>query len=167
MPARPPPTAGSRLHSVQCPSPGSVTLSLVAARSAEGDGAAEDRCKGKEQPRRRCKGKIVTINAAERPRGDYEELEGVFTCGFPLHVTDPGPSQLILDIPIAGGAASVAAAQPRVAAAGGGSRTRSQGVNRGSTGTGTGNHAHKMRWFRFPRPAISRTTPVPSTDYLG
>ena len=61
----------------------------------------------------------MTINAAERPKGDCEELDGVFTCGFPLHVTDLGPSQPVSVIPIASRAASAAAAQPRIAAAGG------------------------------------------------
>ncbi len=38
------------------------------------------------------------------------------------------------------------------------------GVNRGSTSTGTGYPAQKMRWFRFPRPVRSRTTPCLATS---
>jgi hypothetical protein len=83
MRARPPPTAGSRPHGYEIPTLGPGTLSLIAARSAEGDGAAKDRCKGTGQPRRSCKGQIVTINAAEHPRGDCEERERGFPLRFP------------------------------------------------------------------------------------
>ena len=42
-------------------------------------------------------------------------------------------------------------------------RTGFQCSKRGSTSTGTCYHAQKMRYFRYhPRPAISRTNPVPS-----
>ena len=45
----------------------------------------------------------------------------------------------------------------------GGGRTGSQGSKWGSTSMVTCYHAHKMRWFRYhPRPAISRTNPMPS-----
>ena len=48
----------------------------------------------------------------------------VFTCGFPYHVEDHGPSHHLTVIPTAGGAASAAAAQPRIGATRGGVAVR-------------------------------------------
>ena len=51
----------------------------------------------------------------------------VFPCGFFHHVEDSVPSHHFTVKPTADGAASVAAAQPRIAAAGGGAAIRDLG----------------------------------------
>ncbi len=66
----------------------------------------------------------------------------VFPNGFPHHVEDFDPSHHFARIPAVGGAASAAAALPRIVTArGGGGRTGFYGVNRGDTSTGTECHA--------------------------
>ena len=64
-------------------------------------------------------------------------LKGVSPSSFPHHVEEFGPTHHFAIIPTACGAASAAAAQPRIVTAGGGCRTGFYGSNRGSVGTGT------------------------------
>ena len=80
----------------------------------------------------------MTSIAADDPRGDYEELEGFFRGVFPFHVVYFGPPHLLTVIPIAGGVASAAAAQPRIAAAGGAASHDRKGIHRGSMRPDTG-----------------------------
>jgi hypothetical protein len=55
----------------------------------------------------------------EHPEGACKVWRGVFPSGFPHHVEDLGPSHHFARIPTAGGAASAAAALPRIVPAGG------------------------------------------------
>ena len=105
---RPPTTADPEL-SAPSPDPGYWDFKSR-MRRGESDreiGAAGGRCK------RRSRRSWMTT----RPRGDCGMRRRVFTCGFPHHVEDHGPSHRLTVIPTAGGAASAAAAQPRIAAA--------------------------------------------------
>ena len=82
--------------------------------------------------RREMQGKIVTIFAATNLRDGCEELERVFSSGFPLHVGDFGPPHPLTIIPTADGEASAAAAQPRIGAARGAAASQSpRGSGRG------------------------------------
>ena len=65
----------------------------------------------------RCKKRSRRSLLTTRPMGDRGMRRRVFTCGFPHHVEDFGPSHHLSVIPTACGAASTAAAQPRIAAA--------------------------------------------------
>ena len=112
------------------------------------DGGAGDDKQASGAAGDRCEGGSFRSSATTRPRGDCEERRRVFPSGFPRHVEDFGPSHIFTVIPTAGGAASAAAAQPRIETAGG-AVVRDLRVLRGSTRGGTGYHAHEMRCFRF------------------
>ena len=71
------------LHSSRSLTLGTGAKSLVAAIRSRRDGACAENT---------MQGKIVTIFAADYPRDDCEELEGVFPNGF---VVDLGPPHLI------------------------------------------------------------------------
>ena len=81
-----------------------------------------------------------------RPRGACELRRRVFPNSFLHHVEDFDPSQHFARIPTAGGAASAAAALPRIVTAGEGGCGRSgfYGVNRGDTSTGTESPAYGL-----------------------
>ena len=83
-------------------------------------------------------GKIVTIFAADNPRDVCEELEGGFPSVFPHHVVDLGQPHLFTVIPTACGEHLNRGITSDRNRRGGNNKSRSQGVNRGSTGTGTG-----------------------------
>ncbi len=110
----------------------------------------------------RCNGRSRRSLLPTRSRGACIMRRRVFPSGFPHHVEDFGPTHHFSRIPIAGGAASSGAAQPRVAAAGRGAVVRDlQDCNRVSMSTGTGYIAQKMLCLRNnPRTTISRTNLV-------
>ena len=86
-----------------------------------------------------CKGRSRRSSLPTRPKGACKLRRRVFPSGFPHHVEDFGPSHHFSRIPTAGGAASTAAAQPRIAAAGRGAVVRDlEGCKWDSTSTGTG-----------------------------
>ena len=60
----------TRLYISKSPTLGTGTISLVAARRSQRDGACAEN---------KLQGKIVTIFAADDPMGDCEELEGFFS----------------------------------------------------------------------------------------
>ena len=128
----------THLFSLPLPDPGTASAKVEAGDDKQASGAAGDRCEGGS----------FRSSATTRPRGDCEERRRVFPSGFPRHVEDFGPSHIFTVIPTAGGAASAAAAQPRIETAGG-AVVRDLRVLRGSTRGGTGYHAHEMRCFRF------------------
>ena len=72
--------------------------------------------------RRELQGKIAPIFAADEPQGRLRHEEEGFPSGFPHHVEDFDPSHHFARIPTAGGAASAAAALPRIVTAGRGDR---------------------------------------------
>ena len=88
-------------------------------------GRGEEKPKGPEQLEIAARGrsmrgelttkvKIATTVAVMRSKVDGEELEGGGSRGFPHHVENYDPSQLLTSILIAGGAASAAAAHSRI-----------------------------------------------------
>jgi len=103
---------------------------------AEGYEADGDRCKGTEQPEG-LQDRIETIFAAEAPHGRLRNARQGFSRGFPHHVEDHGPSHHFRSISSACGAASAAAAYPRIEPAEDGALTGFEGVSNGSTSTGT------------------------------
>ena len=99
---------------------------------------------------------LVDLHRRRTSRAIVRCQRGVFLSGFPHHVKEFIPSHHSTVIPTAGGATSVAAAQPRIAAARGGQPYGISGFSTAggtSTGTGTGaKDARKRRLWDIGRP---------------
>ena len=73
-----------------------------------------------EQPEPAANEDLVDLRRRRTSGATVRCQRGVFPSGFPRHVADLGPIHHSTVIPTAGGAASAAAAQPRIGAAPGG-----------------------------------------------
>ena len=122
-----PPTTSRMSSAATSMSPGLTRQKTRGRRRQETSGAAGGSCKRRSR----------RSSPPTRPRGACEVWRVFFPSGFPHHVEDLGPSHHFARIPTACGAASAAAALPRIVTAGGGGRTGSYGVNRGDTSTDT------------------------------
>ena len=98
-----------------------------------------------EQPELAAREDLVDHRRRRTPGATVRCQRGVFPSGFPRHVADLGPIHHSTVIPTAGGAASAAAAQPRIGATRGGCRTGFQGFRPRAVRVRVRATAHKMR----------------------
>ncbi len=103
-------------------------LILTLGPRAISQGRGVEKPKGTEQleivargrSSRRLQDRMVSIFAAEASQGRLRSAYRVFYSGFPNYIEEFIPSHLFTAIPTASGAASAAAAQPRIEPAPGG-----------------------------------------------
>ncbi len=88
------------------------------------DGGIESRTSPSEQPEPAAREDLVDLCRRRTSGATVRCQMGVFPSGFPRHVADLGPIHNFAVIPTAGGAASAAAAQPRIGATRGGVAVR-------------------------------------------